>query len=178
MAIETKRLLLRPLRDEDAPAIATALNNYDVAKNLARVPFPYAVKAAQDFITRQRSFAAPNKICAIAFRCAPDELIGAVSYEASLDFGYWLRPCCWNMRIMSEAATALVSHAFAVEKLEKLNSSYHLDNPNSGRILRKAGFAETHQEMNYSLAQGKNVPVMKLQLTRAAWLVQQKGRAM
>jgi len=177
MDIETTRLLLRPLRDDDAPAMAQSLNNYDVAKNLARVPFPYAVEAAKDFITRQRSFVAPAKICAMAFRCAPDELIGVVSFEASLDFGYWLRPCCWNMGIMSEAALALVNHAFAVEKLERLSSSYHLDNPNSGRILRKLGFVETHGQMQFSLAQGNAVSTMKLLLTRENWLDQQKGRA-
>jgi RimJ/RimL family protein N-acetyltransferase len=177
MDIETKRLLLRPLRDEDAPAIAVGVNNFAVSKNLARVPFPYSIEAAADFIARQGEFAATKKICAIAFRCAPDEAIGVVSYEANFEFGYWLRQCCWRMGLMSEAAAALVQFGFSVEGLAQLYSSYHADNPNSGRILRKLGFVETHEAMDFSLAQGKEVPVIKLVLTRESWLAQQKGRA-
>jgi RimJ/RimL family protein N-acetyltransferase len=169
MDIETKRLLLRPLRDDDAPAMVRALNTFEVSKNLARVPFPYTLDDAHFFITLQRRFKDPSMICAIAFRCAPDELIGVISFEDNLEFGYWLRECCWQMGIMSEAAAALVRFAFDQAKLGELRSGYHIDNPNSGRILRKIGFVETHQEMNFSLAQGKDVLVVKMQLTRERW---------
>jgi RimJ/RimL family protein N-acetyltransferase len=58
-----------------------------------------------------------------------------------------------------------------------LLSGFHVDNPNSGRILRGIGFEETHEAMNFSVAQNKDVPVTKLRLTREAWLEKQKGRA-
>jgi len=181
MELETRRLLLRPLRDEDAPAMAHALNNINVSRNLARVAFPYGLADAQAFIALQRSFDQRSKICAITFKCAPDELIGVTTYEVdakgACEFGYWLRECCWHMGVMSEAAVALVQHAFATALLEALQSGYHTDNPNSGRILRKLGFVETHEELNFSLAQGKEVPVMKMNLPSARWLEQQKGRA-
>ena len=173
MDIETKRLCLRPLNDDDAVAIASGLNNYAVAKNLARVKFPYSVVDAQDFIGRQRGFDARSKLCAIAFRAAPEELIGIVSYEqaglGATEFGYWLRECCWHMGLMTEAATALVAHGFASGDVETLHSCYHLDNPNSGRILRTLGFVETREEMNFSVAQCEEVAVMKMKLTSERW---------
>ena len=181
MELETRRLLLRPLRDDDAQAMALALNNLNVSRNLAKVKHPYTAEDATAFIHRQRSFDPRSVICAIAFRCAPDELIGVVAYEYGAndasEFGYWLRECCWNLRIMSEAATALVNYALTQGGVETLLSGYHTGNPNSGRILQKLGFVETHQTMNFSAAQGTEIPVAKLRLTREAWLAQQKSRA-
>jgi RimJ/RimL family protein N-acetyltransferase len=182
MDIETKRLLLRSLRDEDAPAMARRLNNFEVSKNLARVPYPYSLDGAQFFINLQRGFDPRSKVCAISFKCAPDELLGVVAYEfsaenAEFEFGYWLSECCWGQRIMSEAAASLVRFAFTQTDITDLLSGFHVDNPNSGRILRGIGFEETHEAMNFSVAQNKDVPVTKLCLTRDAWLEKQKGRA-
>jgi len=178
MELETRRLLLRPLSEDDAPAMSRALNNFNVSHNLARVKFPYKLEDAQAFITSQRGFDPRSVVCAITFRCAPDELIGVIACEVddtgAFEFGYWLRECCWGMRLMSEAAVALVAHAFTQPEITALHSAYHLDNPNSGRILRKLGFEETHQEMNFSATQGKQVAVTKLLLTHARWLEVQK----
>jgi len=179
MEIETKRLVLRPLREEDAQAMARAVNNFNVSRNLARVQFPYLLEDAQSFITLQRGFDPRSKICAIAFRCAPDELIGVVAYEFSseknnTEFGYWLRECCWQMGIMSEAAAALVAHAFTTSEITELHSACHLDNLNSSRILHRLGFEMTCEEMHFSLAQNKDVPAARLRLTREAWFEVQK----
>ena len=45
--IETKRLVLRRPRLRDAPRIAALLNNFEVTKNLARVPHPYTLNMAR-----------------------------------------------------------------------------------------------------------------------------------
>jgi RimJ/RimL family protein N-acetyltransferase len=174
MDIETKRLLLRPLRDDDAPAIARALKNYDVCKNLARVPFPYTLQDAAAFIALQANHEPRSKTCAIAFKCAPDELIGVVSYEYfalkdQIEFGYWLSECCWHQRLMSEAAAALVKFAFTQTETPALHAGYYLENPVSGRILQGLGFAGGRQGMSFSLAQGKEVPVIRVQLARERW---------
>ena len=178
--IETERLLLRALRDADAPAMALALNNYDVVKNLGPVPFPYSHENAQFFINLQRSFDPRSMTCAIAFRAAPDALIGMVSYKfddarGPPEFGYWLRQSSWRMGIMTEAAIALVNYAFETAQVAELKSGFW--NPVSGRILYKIGFKETHHEEIFSVAQNRDVPATLLRLTREDWLAKQKGRA-
>lgn len=180
MELETRRLLLRPLREDDAPAMARALNNYDVAKNLSRVPFPYTLEDAAQFIDLQKGFDARSRVFAIAFRAAPDELIGVIAYEfevgdAHAELGYWLHEACWGMGLMSEAAAALVSHAFAVGDVEELRAGFW--NPVSGRILRGLGFEETHLGPIFSVAQNREIPAVKLRLDRSMWLGQQKSRA-
>ena len=182
MELNTRRLLLRPLRDDDAPALSQGLNNFKVSRNLTRVKYPYALADAEAFITKQRGFDPRSVICAITFRAAPDEVIGIIAYEYRLgsegaEFGYWLRECCWHMGLMSEAAASLVHHAFTNGGAETLLSGYHADNPNSGRILQRVGFVETYRGRSFGLAQNCEVPTVKLRLTREDWLAQQKGRA-
>lgn len=181
MELATRRLLLRPLRDDDAHALALGLNNLSVSRNLARVPYPYGLDDAVNFIKLQKTFDPRSVVMAIAFRAAPDELIGMTSYEwqdnGTFNFGYWLRECCWGMRLMSEAAAALVHYAFTQGGVDTLVSAFHTDNPNSGRILQRLGFSQTHEEMNFSLAQAKLVPAAQLSFTSQDWFAQQKGRA-
>jgi RimJ/RimL family protein N-acetyltransferase len=180
MELETRRLLLRPLRDDDAPAMARALNNYEVSKNLSRVPFPYTLEDARFFIDLQRDFDPQSKICAITFRAAPDELLGVIAYERkahgeAFEFGYWLSESCWGMRIMTEAAQAMVVQAFLSDGVETLTSGFW--NPVSGRLLRNLGFVETQRSTIFSLAQNREIPAMKLELTHDMWLAQQESRA-
>ncbi len=179
MEIETSRLLLRPLRDDDAIAMAQALNNINVSRFLLRVPHPYSIDDASAFINEQRSFHPRDKICAITFQAAPDELIGVVSYELESDgttvLGYWLRECCWRMGIMTEAATAMLNHAFVVDQLAFLNSGYW--NPISGHLLKKLGFEEIGFAKLFSQSLQKEVESSRLHLTREAWADKQKSRA-
>ena len=180
MELETRRLVLRPLRDDDVPAMARALNNYEVSKNLSRVPFPYTLDDARFFIDLQRGFDLRSKFCAIAFRAAPDELIGVISYEHKADsdgfeFGYWLDESFWGMRIMTEAARAMVAHAFLSDGIAVLKAGFW--NPVSGHLLRNLGFVETHRNSIFSVAQNREMPAVKLELTFEMWAAQQKGRA-
>ena len=56
--LESERLILRPPRPSDIPAITVWLGDYDVAKNLSRVPYPYDEGDAENFIALH---AAPSK---------------------------------------------------------------------------------------------------------------------
>ena len=50
MIIESKRLILRNWKDEDIDDLVEGLNNINVAKWMAGVPFPYTKKDAKNFI--------------------------------------------------------------------------------------------------------------------------------
>ena len=56
MFARTERLLLRPGWLEDAPALARAIGEEAVVRNLARAPWPYGMDEAQDFLGRPVSF--------------------------------------------------------------------------------------------------------------------------
>ena len=55
MKIESKRLILRNWEDGDVEDILEGLNNIEVAKWLASVPFPYTEDDAKKFIERAKN---------------------------------------------------------------------------------------------------------------------------
>ena len=50
MFARTPRLLLRPGFPEDAPALAAAIADQAIARNLANVPWPYSMRDAEAFL--------------------------------------------------------------------------------------------------------------------------------
>ena len=167
--IETRRLLLRPLREEDEFILAAALNDFEVSRWLSRVPDPYTRQRAKDFIARQANADVRNRVCAISFKAAPDTVIGMVSYEyldgqCAPEFGYWLGRAYWRRGIMSEAAKALIDHGFS-EGITAFASGYW--NPASGALLGKLGFTETGTKRQRSEALGQEIDCVKLRLDRA-----------
>ena len=48
--LSTDRLILRSIGASDAEAIAALADNYKIAVMLARLPYPYKVADARDFI--------------------------------------------------------------------------------------------------------------------------------
>ena len=55
MIIESERIVLRNWKDDDAKDLVEGLNNINVAKWMANVPFPYTEKDARDFINSAKN---------------------------------------------------------------------------------------------------------------------------
>jgi RimJ/RimL family protein N-acetyltransferase len=173
--IETERLRLRPLRIEDAQAIAEKIDNYEISKNLARVPYPYHLSDAEDFIEWALKLDQRSAFQVITLKQNPEELIGIISYDWMEDkqraeLGYWLIPQHWGKGLMTEATCAMVGLAFNVSGLDRLGSCYFNENPASGKVLTKAGFEFVDQCTQYSKARSCEVPVTTVQISRQAWL--------
>ena len=62
MKIESKRLILRSYEEADVNALVDGLNNFEVAKWLAGVPFPYTEEHAKSFIELAKSQDENSKI--------------------------------------------------------------------------------------------------------------------
>ena len=55
MIIESKRIVLRNWEDNDVEDLVEGLNNINVAKWMANVPFLYTENDARDFINRAKN---------------------------------------------------------------------------------------------------------------------------
>jgi RimJ/RimL family protein N-acetyltransferase len=179
--IETERLSLRPLRDSDAEAIATLIDDYEISKNLARVPYPYHRSDAEEFLDFVKTCTVKSRFSAICLKESPDTFQGCISYEwheekQDAELGYWLVQPMWGKGFMSEAAIATVNHAFGAAGIEKLVSCYFDSNPASGKVLRKAGFDVVGPCMQFAKAQNKEVPVTNMVLTREVWAKKKAAR--
>lgn len=145
MFARTERLLLRPGWLEDAPALARAIGEEAVVRNLARAPWPYGMDEAQDFLGRPVDPAQPSFLIFARTGGAP-RLVGgcgiAPSPEGPLEMGYWIARPYWGLGFATEAGRQLVRIARAMQ-LPKLTAGHFLDNPASGAVLRKLGFRPT-----------------------------------
>ena len=179
--IETERLLLRPMRDADAPRLVKLVNHVEIAHMLATMPHPYSLSDAEDFLEKLRTLPTNAAIFAVALKDAPDELIGGAGYGPAdradkpsheIDFGYWLGLDYWGKGYATETARALIRHAFEVNTIERMDTSYLTINPASGRVLTKAGFVDKGETTCYSRGSGQTRPSRKMVLTKARYLEQ------
>ena len=159
MFVRTDRLLLRPGWIEDAPALAAAIDE-SVARNTARIPWPYSFADAEAFLSRPARPHAPN--CLVFARTSgASRLVGGVGLspdERGHEIGYWIARPYWGLGFATEAASALLRGARESLKLACIHSGHFADNPASGRVLRKLGFQPTGQTVRrFSLARGEEV---------------------
>lgn len=157
--IKTDRLILRRLMAQDAAPIAALLGDIDVSRWLTRVPHPYGLSDAQEFIEH------PSAANDLVFGITNDStLMGCVTIKEEL--GYWLGVPFWGHGFGSEAVHALVSHYFSVSD-RTLMSGHMLKNEASQAILRKLGFEDSRVEPAHCLALKQYMQIQKMQLSKA-----------
>lgn len=173
--IETHRLLLRPLQYSDAPQIAAKIDNYEICKNLSRVPYPYHLSDAEEFLDWAMQLDHRSAFRVIGLKQRPDELIGIISYDwleekQKAELGYWLIQEYWGKGLMTEAAAAMVNLAFTQSGLESLSSCYFNENQASGKVLLHAGFEVTGKCQLFSKARNRDMPVTTMCVSRDMWI--------
>jgi len=163
----TERLLLRPGWAEDAPALAQAIADEQIVRNLAVVPWPYGLKEAEAFLGAPKDPCLPSFL-AFARTAGEPELVGACGLNrrpsGAVELGYWIARPHWNKGYATEATTQLIAIAKTLG-LRRLAAFHFLDNPASGRVLEKLGFAPTGLVgPRYSCGRGAEAPARQLAL--------------
>ncbi|HVY90360.1 MAG TPA: GNAT family N-acetyltransferase [Hyphomonadaceae bacterium] len=159
LTIETRRLQLRPFCASDARRIAFLAGDYEVAKMCGRVPHPYSLQTAIDWVATHEAQRASRAEFAFAVVLERDGLIGSCGVthlkdapERVWEIGYWLGAPYWGLGYATEAAEALMAWARDQLGATSFCAGHFADNPASGHVLRKLGFAHTHSEMLFGLA--------------------------
>lgn len=170
--ITTERLILRPLDERDLDDLVVAINNFQIVKNTARIPFPYMRKDAEDYLALTRKADASTLFLSMALKAEPHRVIGGISSEggeSDAEIGYWIAQPLWGKGYTGEAARALTAHVFQYTDYNALVAGYRIGNEASHRILARLGFTSTHEEMIASRGLGYLVPVMRVALAREKW---------
>jgi RimJ/RimL family protein N-acetyltransferase len=162
--IKTNRLELRAPVDADAPALAQALNNYEITKWLAKVPNPYTEADALQFIASNADKAMPNYHIH-----RDDSLIGGIGLGGLVGLGYWLVPNAWGQGIATEASAVLLDRHFDHVDAAPILSGYLKGNIGSAKVQEKLGFKVTGESMIKSLLLGE-VDHVDTKITRIDWM--------
>lgn len=145
MFIRSERLFLRPAWPEDWAELHGAIDDAAVVRNLARAPWPYRPEDARSFVSREPVKRYPDFLVTLPGADGA-RIIGCAGIAAcesgATELGYWIAREHWGKGYATEAGRAVLSVARALGH-DRIEASHFLDNPASGRVLRKLGFAPT-----------------------------------
>jgi RimJ/RimL family protein N-acetyltransferase len=168
--LESTRLLLRPPETSDVASLME-LMEWDVAKNLSRVPYPYREEHARAFVGRQDEVRAKGTDYAFALARKEDGAFlgmgGVHLRETRYELGYWLGRPFWSQGYATEAAEALLAFAFRNLRQDVVEAGWFHDNPASGRVLEKVGFHPEGTRLMDCAARGAKVLCNVVVMSRA-----------
>jgi RimJ/RimL family protein N-acetyltransferase len=168
--LATERLVLRAPHAKDAKSIAMLINDRRVADNTSRVPHPYTLADAEEFIAVANK--SPGNPSFVITTHDGDVLGGCgigVLREATPEIGYWLGVPFWGSGYATEAARAVLDHAFGDLGYDLILGGARISNPASRRVLEKCGFQWTGVGLYRVRALNTSVPCDRFRLDRGLW---------
>lgn len=163
--LKTERLILRPLRRADAPAIAGLISDWDVIRWLTTPPWPYRLQDAEEFLASDAAAEARAVTNGKA-------LLGVASIldrsPGLHELGYWLGRPYWGQGYATEAVGALIDAHFAAGQ-DKLYAGVLPGNAASARVLARLGFEPAGHKQAMSRPLGREVEVCRNELTASRW---------
>jgi [ribosomal protein S5]-alanine N-acetyltransferase len=143
--LRTTRLCLRALMPTDATRIQLLAGDQNVADTTSTIPHPYPDGAAETWIAgRGPDWDAGIGATFAIIDAAQDLLVGVAglsinSSQSQAEVGYWIGVPYWGRGYATEAAAALITFAFDVLQLHRVEARHFSRNPASGRVMQKLG---------------------------------------
>ncbi len=145
--INTERLNLREIKQEDRESIYKILSDFEVIKYDTFELFTN-IKQAEDMINWfNEAFKQKQAIFwGISLKNSP-EIIGFCKCEIEIpkvraDFGYDLNSKYWNKGIITEALSAIMNFTFNELDVNRIEATVSTENIASIKVLKKLGFTQ------------------------------------
>ena len=163
--LETERLLLRPLEEQDLESM------FGVIKNNPNLPYYMTWEPHKDLsetiehykITKKRQDEGELVRWGIFLE---NQFIGIISLEGierfcrkwktgKAELGYWLDPEFHKQGIMTEAGTVVLGFGFSQLDLHKITVGCVLENEASKKVIEKLGFRLVGTEKDHHFYDGR-----------------------
>jgi RimJ/RimL family protein N-acetyltransferase len=168
--LQTARLILRPPQLQDAKAIAALANDIRIAQNTLRLPHPYTVADAETFIASTDKGEGEAAFIVMLRSGALIGIAGIAKLNGNApELGYWLGVPFWGHGYATEAARAVIDHAFSEIGCEQLQSGARISNPASRRVLEKCGFQWCGVGLYRIRSIASSAPIDRFRLDRGIW---------
>lgn len=170
--LKTTRLVLRPFALADAKEVQRQAGSPKVAATTGTIPHPYPDGAAEEWIGKHGEWFEKEMSVNWAIEMiATKKLIGCISLVRNkahhrAELGYWIGEEHWNQGFCSEAAVVAIRYGFDILKLNKVTARHMSENPNSGKIMLKAGMEKEAYLAQDFLKNGKFVDMVVYGLLR------------
>jgi RimJ/RimL family protein N-acetyltransferase len=167
MFMRSERLFLRPGWPEDWQEVHAGIADEAIVRNLASAPWPYGAEDARGFAARAQDQRYPHFFITLPTAAEPARIIGCIGLDPvgdAVDLGYWIAREHWGRGYASEAARAVLELAEMLGH-RRITASHFVDNPASGRVLRKLGFQPTGRTaMRHSKGRGGSAEAVEYAL--------------
>ena len=175
--METKRLILRPWREEDAQSLFEYAGDPRVGP-IAGWPPHTGVENSREIICTVLSAPETYAVCLKEDNIAIGSIglmIGEKSWlrlpENEGEIGYWIGVPFWGRGLIPEAVRELQRRAFVELRLETLWCGYFIGNERSRRVQEKCGFVYDHtRDEVYCAMLNETRTENVTRLTRQQWL--------
>ncbi len=174
--LKTRRLVLRPLEEDDAAAIADlGGRDFEIVRWLTGASWPYVEGEAEDFVSKVVG-TDPMETEAAFVVTLGGVFIGVVAVQAPGDLvelsdlptiGYWIGRAFQGHGYASEAVDAVLEWAFEVYGTDAIAARAFEDNFRSRGLLRKMGFKPYSITERFSRALDRRVSNVVVRLARA-----------
>jgi [ribosomal protein S5]-alanine N-acetyltransferase len=146
ITLRTKRLLLRPLREADAPSLFEAFSDPRVMRYWSTPPWS-SVDAAHALVERDLKAMASGEHVRLGIERQEDrQLLGNCTLFKideqcrRAEIGYGLAYSAWGNGYMHEALLALLEFGFSALELNRVEADIDPRNEPSARSLERLGF--------------------------------------
>ena len=174
--IETERLLLRPFKQEDVDDVLEGLNDLEVSKWLAFIPYPFTKEDAINYVNNAINSKDYN--FAIVLK-KENKVIGATQIrgidrsQGIAHGGIWLNNKYQGKGYGTEAFGARIKYAFEDLKLRRLENGYFKGNEKSHKMQLKFGYKDEgiKRQRYLCLSTGETVDECITGLLKDEWIM-------
>jgi RimJ/RimL family protein N-acetyltransferase len=146
--IESNRIILRKWEDKDINDLVEGLNNINVSRWMAGVPFPYTENDAKQFIGRAKGQDEKNKISLAIVLKENNKVIGGTEItninkkDGTAGGGIWLNEKYQKNGYGTEAFYLKIKYAFNELGLRRMENGYFPNNEKSKKMQEKLGYKD------------------------------------
>lgn len=174
--INTERLNLRAIKQEDKESIYEILSNFQVVKYDTFELFTN-IKQSEDMINWfNKAFEQKQAIFWGITLKNSTEIIGFCKCEIEIpkvraDFGYNLHPKYWNKGIMTEALSAIMNFTFNSLDVNRIEAAVSTENIPSIKLLKKLGFMQEGILRKRSYCRGSYHDMIMFSILKKEYLI-------
>lgn len=159
--LETDRLLLRELTNEDAEGVFACFSNEDVTRFYGQETLKSIEEAKKIVDFFSKSYIEKRGIRWGIERKETKGIIGTIGFNNWLskhkraEIGYEIHPQQWRKGYTSEAVSEVLSYGFDAMGLTRIGAVVFIENEASNKLLKKVGFQKEGVLRNYMYQDGK-----------------------
>ncbi|OIK05395.1 GNAT family N-acetyltransferase [Bacillus sp. MUM 116] len=159
--LETDRLVLRELTNEDAEGIFACFSNDDVTRFYGLETLK-SIEEAEKFVDFfSKNYSEKRGIRWGIERKGTKGIIGTIGFNAwspkhkRAEIGYEIHPEQWRKGYTSEAVSKVLSYGYDVMGLTRIGAVVFIENEASNKLLEKVGFQKEGILRDYMYQDGK-----------------------